>query len=442
MKFVSAFLATLLILPLHADNKTPKISLDGVLFDEGLWSKSLEEVQTATNPPKDDTKKPDIEIFKRPSKGMEWLSTNKDGLRAAPESYQLLGKPVGEVIIRGREGKTSETTVSIFNRGDDGEIPIATYEARLKEWKGLLDGKLAVRYETRNQPGAVPLEGWVWKKGDTAVLLEGSMNRQEKRAEFIRLRIASISASKNAPTKMANRSSFANNVKKDDKGFTWIEGVPMVDQGEKGYCVVASIERVARYFGANLDQHEMAQLANTDENGTNGGQMEKAFQRVTGKIHLRTLKHIEYDDKGAERDLRGYNAAAKKVGVKIIDIDPKVYEVDPRQFWFNAHKETFRDMKRAQQGYDRFESKVKEYVDQGIPLCWTLYLGMVKEKDLPQSFGGHMRLIIGYNFTSKDPAEHQIYYTDSWGEGHEKKAMRADEAYCMTMALYSMVPNR
>jgi hypothetical protein len=241
---------------------------------------------------------------------------------------------------------------------------------------------------------------------------------------------------------MALRVSFGANVKKDDKGFTYVDGVPMVDQGQKGYCVVASVERVARYFGANIDQHEMAQLANTSDEGTTGVGMDKAFQRITGKIHLRTLKHIEYDEKRAERDVRAYNTAAKKAGVKTIGADADIYGVDPREIWFTANKETFREVKRSQPGYEHFERKIKEYVDQGIPLCWTLFLGMFPEKGLPQSFGGHMRLITGYNFTSKDPAEHQIYYTDSWGSGHEKKAMRADEGFCMTMALYSMVPNK
>ena len=181
----------------------------------------------------------------------------------------------------------------------------------------------------------------------------------------------------------------------------------------------------------------MAQLANTDEGGTSGVEMEKAFQRVTGKVHLRTLKLIEYDNRQIEKDLRSYNSAAKKAGVKTFDIDTDYFYVDPRQFWFNAHKETFRDMKRTQPGYAQFNRKIKEYVDQGIPLCWTLYLGMFKEGDLPQSYGGHMRLIFGYN-----PTTEEIYYTDSWGEGHEKKKMRMDEAYCMTMALYSMIPNK
>jgi hypothetical protein len=38
----------------------------------------------------------------------------------------------------------------------------------------------------------------------------------------------------------------------------------MVDQGDKGYCVVASVERVMRYYGAAVDQHELAQVANSD----------------------------------------------------------------------------------------------------------------------------------------------------------------------------------
>lgn len=105
-----------------------------------------------------------------------------------------------------------------------------------------------------------------------------------------------------------------------------------------------------------------------------------------------------------------------------------------------ADPETFRDMKRRQNRYDHFNRKVKEYVDQGIPLCWTLFLGMFKEGEMPQSFGGHMRLIVGYNFS--DPEVPKIIYTDSWGEGHGRKEMRADEAYCMTTGLYAMVPNQ
>jgi hypothetical protein len=448
MKALAALAACLLVAPAMAapkeDKKKEKLSLDEVLFTETFWDKYLTDLK-GPEPEKDeskeklreDLKKEGIHLGKDDPVGFAWLSSAKDGLRANPKEFKLLDKEVGEVVIRGRDGKPVDATVSIFNRGDDGEITAASYDSQMKAWKGMIDTKMTgVRAETRNVAGAVPITGFTWKKGNTAIALEGSVNK-EKRAEFIRLRFVSLSAAKDAPTKMANRNTFVQNVKKDDKGFTYIEGIPMVDQGQKGYCVVATIERVARYFGATMGQHEMAQLANTDEGGTSGAEMEKAFDKVTGKIHLRTLKLIEYNDRQIEKDLRGYNAAAKKAGVKTFDVDTDEYYFNPLNFWFNAHKETFRDMKRGQPGYAQFSRKVKEYIDQGLPVCWTLYLGMFKEGDLPQSYGGHMRLIFGYN-----PTTEEIYYTDSWGEGHEKKKMRMDEAYCMTMALYTMIPNK
>ena len=47
-------------------------------------------------------------------------------------------------------------------------------------------------------------------------------------------------------------------------GDVKLRDLPMVDQGDKGYCVVASVERVMRYYGAAVDQHELAQVANSD----------------------------------------------------------------------------------------------------------------------------------------------------------------------------------
>lgn len=46
-----------------------------------------------------------------------------------------------------------------------------------------------------------------------------------------------------------------------------------------------------------------------------------------------------------------------------------------------------------------------------------------------------MRIINGYNPQSGD-----IIYTDSWGFGHEKKQMTAEEAWSITNTLCSLVP--
>ncbi|MEQ1748666.1 MAG: hypothetical protein ABL974_04550 [Prosthecobacter sp.] len=41
----------------------------------------------------------------------------------------------------------------------------------------------------------------------------------------------------------------------------------MVDQGPKGYCAVATAERVFTYYDIPVDQHEMAQEADTGSGG-------------------------------------------------------------------------------------------------------------------------------------------------------------------------------
>lgn len=455
MKLIYLLISASLCLPaLAEDGRKPgpqKPVLEEIILDEKIWEMPLEDIKG------DDSEKVEVEneipdeirkqleeqgikIGSSSHEKFEWLSSRKEGIRSRPGIFTLLGKEIGEVVIRSKNGTAATISISLYNRGDDGELKPDEFEESFNAWKAELDDKLGVKSTPRDTKGVVKIRGWMWSKGDTAVLLESSFDKSEDRTEFIRLRLASISAAKNKNGRVAKRRSLADNVVTDDKGKVMIDGVPMVDQGEKGYCVVASVERVGRYYGLEMDQHEMAQLADTSENGTNAEVMEKAFQKITGRIHVRTLKLIEYDNRQFERDLEKYNRAAEEAGEWVYDIDLDQFYGNPAYFWMKAHPETFREIKRKQNRYDHFNRKIKEYVDQGIPLCWTLFLGMFKEGDLPQSYGGHMRLIIGYDYT--DPEVPKIIYTDSWGEGHGRKEMRADDAYCMTTGLYAMVPNQ
>ena len=420
-----------------------------ILFDEKLWTKKLSDLVHVEKKKEKDEKmekrlrerltEEGITIHEE-KKGLQWLSSAKEGLRSSPDYFKLCEKDVGEIVIRGDDGKPENVSISLYNRGDDGAVTLSDFESDFSDWKRLLTEKVGNAGHERNAKGAVSIEGWMWTKGDSAYLLEASTSKRENRAEFMRLRVASISASENKRDRVVKRSSLEENVKKDDEGYTYINGVPMVDQGEKGYCVVASVERIGRYMGLEVDQHELAQVANTGNHGTTNDDMEKAFQRITGRIHVRTLKLIDYDDRDFERDVKTYNRAAKKAGVQTFDVDLDEYMVSPVMFWSQAHPETFREVKGGQNQCDFFQGKIKDYIDQGIPLAWTLFLGMFKEGDLPQSWGGHMRLITGYKFEQGEVP--MILYTDSWGEGHARKTMRLDEAFCMTMGLYAMVPNQ
>jgi hypothetical protein len=83
----------------------------------------------------------------------------------------------------------------------------------------------------------------------------------------------------------------------------------------------------------------------------------------------------------------------------------------------------------------RFQREVQTHVDAGVPLLWSVQLGLIEEPGLPQAGGGHMRLIIGYNTKTQE-----ILYSDSWGAGHELKRMKADDAWTITTQLVTIEP--
>ena len=85
--------------------------------------------------------------------------------------------------------------------------------------------------------------------------------------------------------------------------------------------------------------------------------------------------------------------------------------------------------------YKKFLAGVRTQVDQGIPVFWGVMLGMFPEPGFPQTRGGHMRLIIGYNAET-----HEILYTDSWGAGHELKRMPEDWAFAITHDVFFLKP--
>jgi len=426
--------------------------LDATVLDSALFSKKLEDVMTIYHrdfPAPEKAlqaqiqarmKENGIDIREAEASGLQWLTSAKDGLRANPGTLELLGQRVGEVIIRaGAPGFVGSVTISLYNRGDNGDITARALLQSVDYWKARISAAFGTQPESRDQRGAVNLVGWTWRKDRVAWLLESSISKGDEgpRAEFIRLRIGSLDAPAGGGGQPARRSSLTDHIKKTASGDVYLEGVPMVDQGEKGYCAVASAERIVRYFGLDVDQHEMAQIANTGQMGTSMEEMEAALKNATGKLHVKTTKQFDLDQRQFIADVKSYNQEAKKLGEKEFNNERNVSIVNPLYFWQEVKPEVFRELKIKQAGFGRFTTKIEDYIDQGIPLCWALQLGMFKEDGLPQSRGGHMRLIIGYNKTTKE-----IIYTDSWGKGHEMKRMPAANAWCMTMALYTLAPTR
>ena len=73
-------------------------------------------------------------------------------------------------------------------------------------------------------------------------------------------------------------------IKTNKDGDRYLQ-VPMVDQGPRGYCVVACAERILKYYNANVDQHILAEAAGTsNRGGTRITDIESSMKSVGAKM--------------------------------------------------------------------------------------------------------------------------------------------------------------
>ncbi|OGV49964.1 MAG: hypothetical protein A2X49_00710 [Lentisphaerae bacterium GWF2_52_8] len=397
-------------------------------------------------------------ISKETQKYFVWLTEDKKeahfpGYSNSP-ALTLFGIKVCEVNVRFKDGKIDDMLVSIYNRGDAGEIDEAKFQAlrseidsKFSEWAG---NKGVEHRKTKVAGCDLNTKVWVKDEAVSSILRWSSTGRgRDFRAEYLNLEFSAFdpkddprktpppaNSLKGAP-KAASAKEIKNNVVRKEDGDVYVDNVPMVDQGQKGYCAAATAERILRYYGMDVTQHVLAQIMNTDsDEGTDSEKMLKSLQRASTKYGVRLRNHYDWKFNDFEKLMANYNRFAKKAKKREINLSS-----------YKSLTEIYKDldleiMKKAKtesekQQYKTFLSDIRKHVDEGVPLFWGVVLGIIKEEKIPQVFGGHMRIIIGYNDKTKE-----IIYTDSWGNGHEFKKMAADDAWVMTNGLYSYDPRR
>ncbi|MCB1275525.1 C39 family peptidase [Prosthecobacter sp.] len=385
-----------------------KANLDSMLSFSTLWSWSPDDLeQNYVLKLGDQDKQPEPPQF-------EWMSSTKDRARFSRHMFSnvetkltMFGGSINveEAILEFVNGKAARATISFYNRGDSGDIEVQEFDRIFKTVGQNLGQvtKVAPKRQIMSSNAALPVTGWMWSSPAGIALLEyNEYNTPGKvtKPEFLRLKLAAPDQADWSMGKMATgvqRMELLQRVTKTTEGDVYIAGVPMVDQGQKGYCVAASCQRLFEYMRIPCDQHEMAKLVSVDaENGADVVTMQKSLAKIDSAFKV-TFKPL----------------------------------INPEQYYTAGRKRRVSEK--------QFVSIVREYVDKGVPLLWGLILGE-KPEDPPlpgagQTRGGHMRMVIGYNL-----AKNQILFTDSWGAGHELKRMAMLDAYDVTMGLYSMAP--
>jgi hypothetical protein len=405
--FISSIVV--LSLPLQAEPPTYTQSSEGKYLFEFPLDSFLNFKETWSLTPDSLDQKIAVERFSK-NPCIEWLDEAHTRARFGRKPFNNIDVnlslfdrsiKVEEATLDFINGKAARFNLSLYNRGDSGEMKRDEFEKLWKQVGGLLRPKMQVK-ETPIVPtttSAVKTSGYRWNAPDCTAMMEYNHLPAggKAQAEFLRLRFASPTlAAITQPLGQnhkgaVSRGSLVKNVTHKNQD-TYIQGVPMVDQGQKGYCVVASCQRMFEYLQVPCDQHELAQLAESNSAlGTSPRLMEEALDKVDHKYQTR-LKRL------------------------ISPMEPE---------------------KKQKLNVKKFTELVKDSVNAGIPLLWALNLGEFPE-DPPlseQTAGGHMRMIIGYNESNS-----QLLFSDSWGAGHELKRMKIDHALDATHGLYQLIP--
>lgn len=198
------------------------------------------------------------------------------------------------------------------------------------------------------------------------------------------------------------KGNFSKNAERRENGDVLIGNIPMINQGEKGYCVPATVERVLRYFGVkNPDMHEIAELAGTH---VGGGTSMAALVKGLSPV----LKRQKLGFSSAKMSFTKIRQCADK-GIPMIWC---MYSVP-------AYRERLEENTRERAGETDFSARAKK-------------LAAMKKLDLSYTElreYSHVCLIIGYNAKTKE-----ICVSDSWGRGAEEEWIRFDDALAVSQS--------
>lgn len=385
-----------------------------------------------------------------------WMDQAKSRLcfnaKTSRETLSLYGRKVQEAIFDFKDGQVVALSVSVYNRGDAGKMAKKPFEELQKELRGKIQDGAGAKLRPQSQNANVSgsrLYSLVWRTDRRDTVLRWSLS--DKDPEYISIDFYPAGKAphtlKEGIKTTAVRSELETKLQIDPDGSRYLL-VPMVDQGAKGYCVAATVERVLRYYGSNIDQHVIAELANSDAKaGTSINTIIKVLEDNQAKlgIRFRALYRYELDNlKDLKTVIKEYNSIARRMNGKKIELDDYLVVNGGNRFLdfprlMNAMDfQVFREVRKGEKrGCQAFLETVRSYIDNGVPLCWSTFIFPGAGDTNSSTFGMHMRIITGYN-----AEKGEIIFSDSWGAGHEKKRLKNEDAWGITVNLISLEPRR
>ena len=360
------------------------------------------------------------------AKRLDWkLESRKDGISSYRKytklDYQFLGAHPYCVTLYGGKGDLPEQFSLIYaNKGDfgskvgmgedhfkkihPGEKAPGNLEDAIKMDQKLIAQKITgVLGDSKEQYyGEKEDKRKVqrWDVKSHAFLLSA------KKGEYVHLIIVPVeNADAQGKVKFIKDSELKKqqltNVVKEDNGDVWIDNIPMVNQGPKGYCAPATFERAMRYMRVPADMYLLATAATTQK-GTNTSKLADDCKRIV-RSKARRIKDLDL-----------------KKGFKIKNLKKFIDKGVP-VLWQMRSLKKYNDIANAR-------SKERSSVKDMSSWANTIQAEADKvKKQLKTEDKHHICMIIGYNEATKEVA-----VSDSWGPKYEIRWVHVDVAEAVT----------
>ena len=329
-------------------------------------------------------REPPAAVIRRLKVNCRAENTGNGKMYAARVARLVFGIQAAELRIFAVEGRTARVDVFLVNKGDSaignkrrGDIRNELRRARAdveKLFRESLGRPRKFPYGTGTLRRQLP----VWQRGRYAIAIDSVDG------EYLIVRIAppeALASRRRSPEEQPKPlKNCSANVKRLENGDVFIANVPMVDQGRKGYCVPATVERVMRYFGVSgVDMHQLAEKYKTGVGGST-----RADRMARGSRQL-------LEDHGLK--MREVGKLKRHAIVKYVDRGIPV-------LWFHHSTPAFKkrlDFSLGSRG-------------RATPEGWKRILA--GQKRIRQANDNpHIALIVGYNRETDEFA-----VSNSWGE--------------------------
>jgi hypothetical protein len=197
------------------------------------------------------------------------------------------------------------------------------------------------------------------------------------------------------------KAALLKNVEARDNGDVVISGIPMIDQGQKGYCVPATWARYMRYMGMEVDEYALANAAGTKRGGGTAVEAMVVAAGAVARKNQRAIKEIAGPIKFSDI------AKSIKSGLPLMW---RMHAVGP----FNGTGLSADRMGKRSAAEWKKDPALREMRRQAYRLAG--------DAENP-----HMCMIIGYN-----PDTEEVATSDSWGPAHAEKWYTFEEVMAVS----------